>query len=90
MGLGCLCTQGHNNKLLFLIVSHLQNVLFMAFRLSGLLSSTWITCSCGLVTASVSNEYASVLFILLFTFSTLICDANKACLGFKAVQIFFR
>ena len=89
MGLGWLWTQV-TIIIIVILVSHLQNVLFIAFRLSGLLSSTWITCSCGLVTASVSNEYASVLFILLFTFNTLICDANKDCLGLKAVQIFFR
>ena len=73
------------------VFSYLQNVLFIAFLFSGLLSSTWTTYSCGLDTARVSNVYGSVLFILVFNkLIALLCDASKACFGFNRTHVLVR
>ena len=73
------------------MICYLQNVLFIAFLFSGLLSSTWTTCSWGLDTARVSNVYEPVLFILVFNkLNTLFCDASKACFGFSVAHVFVR
>ena len=87
-------SQKHDMHKLITVIQYeiyLQNVPFMAFLLSGLLSSTWITCSCGLVTARVSNLYCSVLFILVFElWIALLWDANKTFSGFSDMHVFDR
>ena len=72
-------------------ISYLQNVLFIAFLFSGLLSSTCTTFSCGLDTARVSNVYGSLLFILEFNkLSALLRDASKPCFGFSGTHVLVR